>query len=210
MECPKCNEKLSMNSRNCKYCGEFIAKTNTEYKYQSDEKFEVKNTSARLDGSIKICYDCGEVNKKTDYRCYNCNSNLEETYKRYMNEVKEKTKREEQRKHIFIKFVVISQIILYLASLILSTIKPSNEIPFEIIFITMIIATVISGLGIVAMLYPDMLILAKSSRRWYLREMLIPTEDAMKREVFSGVLMGSLCVGYSFFVFISLLMMSFR
>lgn len=73
MVCPSCGEKIDSHSRNCKFCGTFVAKTH-KLNGQSPSTAKV----SRLDEyeEIKICYKCSEINKSHAVICQYCQANL--------------------------------------------------------------------------------------------------------------------------------------
>ncbi|WP_105616163.1 zinc ribbon domain-containing protein [Vallitalea okinawensis] len=73
MVCPNCGEKIDIHSRNCKFCGTFIAKTHE----LSSRSKTISNVFPTMDTEeIKICPECSEVNKSHAVLCQYCQANL--------------------------------------------------------------------------------------------------------------------------------------
>ncbi|MFP4698064.1 MAG: zinc ribbon domain-containing protein [Eubacteriales bacterium] len=114
--CPKCNEKIDVNARNCKYCGAFIAKTSKNYDSKKIIKSSRKDKNNNKNIDLKVCINCGEVNKNNAVYCYICKGKVFKSYNKYLKEIEEKDRKIKQKPKVFGKIVLITVTILYIST----------------------------------------------------------------------------------------------
>lgn len=199
--CPNCNESIEPHSRNCKYCGAFIAKTNKDYRNDISDMSTVQYEDVP---SKRICSKCGEVNNVNASICFNCNANLKNSEvldkdKDYVGALIEKDYRKERiLKWINIAYTVMVGIIILILFILTSSTGGINGIEIRNLYAKYLGLLMVYIISVINIYCPELL--------FYLKYLWVKEIEPTEEYLWVGRIMGYIisfgCVVYAILLYI--------